>query len=1124
MGAFDGLGHFIARRYKAVIVLWILALLLAIPFAPQAMDAVEYNMLAMAPEDMDSMQAQAFIDANFNASGPGESTLIVVKASGQDSVLTQDVKAMVMNITGSLRDDPRLVNCTVISIYDPLLDEYTRMVIEGVLEVDTMANGTAMLLFGMPSSYPELWNSSFEASLLLFGISDLHLVAWEIIRDAEPGLSTAQVDEGAAAATFLGVDILLDVANVTGEARALADIWLADYLASWTITRSDLELVQDPSARNNASLAMAYPMFMDHAHAYFLAEGLEQEWPQAELVFNTTMETLLPMHVITPQDINDVCRAVVDAVLEPLITVLPEDFRAPVVAFVDGFQDRWDDNTTLSIDPNWTVHLIPDMAQVRQFVAEVEPALEAALPDEGRTVVSRIYELGWSGWNDTDEYREAVVDLVQDVLGGVTRDLVLQILDARSTLDPANITAMADGMVRDIPLNEYPIDIPQGVLAMLVNVPDNDTMLIALGYGDGIDGESLVPVVREIIAGAQVPVGVEVLVSGSDAINYDITASSTEDMEKIDPVSILLIIVLIGLFFRSLVSSIIPPSVIGIALGLALCCVFFIATYAMEVTNYVLVLIMVTMLGAGCDYGIFILSRYREERVKGLEKEDAVVKAVTWAGESITISGFTVMVGFGVLSISSFSMVSSIGVCLAIGIFLALMAALTFLPSLIMVTGDRVFWPTTTDHVRERIDDPLKADRVTRWSRRYFERTARTSIKHAKLFLVVAILITIPALYVVSTMDTSYDMISTMPDSDSKSGVNEIVEGFGGGMIDPIDIAYNFDGRIYNETAGLLSAQDRTDVAEQVVDISIPETFDLAKMDDLEAMCQQLATMDNVRLVTSPTRPFGEPIDYRNMSTYNLLEQSEYLMVMDASMSKDGTSAKVVVTLADQPFSELSIDTVTDIRTLLVEQTDAHGSVEAAYLTGGTALMYDISTLVADEFDYMEVFAILLIFTILLLILGAVLTPIRSILTILMSVIWTLALTNLVFTYVLGDQLLWLMPIVLIVVCLGLGMDYDIFLTTRIREEVHHGKELDDAIVDSVKATGGIITICGLIMAGAFATMTLSGSVMLQEFGFALAFAILIDATVVRMYLVPAIMSMMGKWNWWGPSVLRRRK
>jgi RND superfamily putative drug exporter len=141
-----------------------------------------------------------------------------------------------------------------------------------------------------------------------------------------------------------------------------------------------------------------------------------------------------------------------------------------------------------------------------------------------------------------------------------------------------------------------------------------------------------------------------------------------------------------------------------------------------------------------------------------------------------------------------------------------------------------------------------------------------------------------------------------------------------------------------------------------------------------------------------------------------------------------------------------------------------------------------------------------------------------------MSVMWTLALTAIIFEYVLDDQLLWLMPIVLIVVCLGLGMDYDIFLTTRIREEVHKGKSMKEAIVDSVKATGGIITICGLIMAGAFGTMTLSGSVMLQEFGFALAFAILLDATVVRMYLVPAIMSLMGKWNWWAPGKLQRTR
>ena len=105
---------------------------------------------------------------------------------------------------------------------------------------------------------------------------------------------------------------------------------------------------------------------------------------------------------------------------------------------------------------------------------------------------------------------------------------------------------------------------------------------------------------------------------------------------------------------------------------------------------------------------------------------------------------------------------------------------------------------------------------------------------------------------------------------------------------------------------------------------------------------------------------------------------------------------------------------------------------------------------------------------------------------------------------------------------MGLGMDYDIFLMTRVKEEVMKGKSDEEAIAHAVEYTGSIITICGVIMAGAFGTMMLSSMGMLQEFGFGLCFAILIDATIVRIYLVPAIMILLKKWNWWAPFGLQK--
>jgi RND superfamily putative drug exporter len=191
-------------------------------------------------------------------------------------------------------------------------------------------------------------------------------------------------------------------------------------------------------------------------------------------------------------------------------------------------------------------------------------------------------------------------------------------------------------------------------------------------------------------------------------------------------------------------------------------------------------------------------------------------------------------------------------------------------------------------------------------------------------------------------------------------------------------------------------------------------------------------------------------------------------------------------------------------------------------VAGATASMGDVSNSVNRDFATMRYVVIVGIFLVLLLVLGSILIPLRLILTVMLNVTWTVAATMVIFEFVKGVPVLWMMPMILFVIAMGLGMDYDIFLTTRIREEVSRGKSDDKAIMTAVERTGGIITACGLIMGGAFGSMMLSSTALLQEFGFGLAFVILIDTILVRIYLVPAIMLLLQKWNWYAPGRLQR--
>jgi hypothetical protein len=240
--------------------------------------------------------------------------------------------------------------------------------------------------------------------------------------------------------------------------------------------------------------------------------------------------------------------------------------------------------------------------------------------------------------------------------------------------------------------------------------------------------------------------------------------------------------------------------------------------------------------------------------------------------------------------------------------------------------------------------------------------------------------------------------------------------------------------------------------------------------------------------------------------------------------SGDVTYINVNSATNDPAMSPRSMESIAVIESATEQyMTDNASLVVQNWDTGTAVVMYEVSEEVKSQFTLIEILVVVLIIILLFIVMRSYLIPIRSVLTILMSITWTLAATHLVFGGLLAEDVLWLVPILLLVICLGLGMDYDILLTTRIKENVMaKGMSNDDAIYHAVTHTGSVITICGLIMGGAFGTLMISGMPMLQEIGFALCFAILVDALLVRTYIVPAVMHLLGDWNWKGPGAKKR--
>jgi RND superfamily putative drug exporter len=280
--------------------------------------------------------------------------------------------------------------------------------------------------------------------------------------------------------------------------------------------------------------------------------------------------------------------------------------------------------------------------------------------------------------------------------------------------------------------------------------------------------------------------------------------------------------------------------------------------------------------------------------------------------------------------------------------------------------------------------------------------------------------------------------------------------------------------------------------------------------------------------------PFTPPVAVYNDSTLTAL--MDYILNYSMATSVGGergtglpfdlTHVKITLITKAEAMSDRSMETIGFMNRVMTEFADNNQDVVAAkWLTGSAVVMYEISGLVSSEFLKVEVLAVILIFILLFFVMKSYVTPIRSILTILMSVVWTIAMTHLIFGSILGVGVMWMIPIILIVVCLGLGMDYDILLTTRIKENrLYKGLSNDDAIRYAVTHSGSVISICGLIMGGAFGTLMLSSTTMLQQFGFALCFAILVDALLVRTYIVPAAMHLLGDLSWKGPKSLHKKR
>ena len=653
-------------------------------------------------------------------------------------------------------------------------------------------------------------------------------------------------------------------------------------------------------------------------------------------------------------------------------------------------------------------------------------------------------------------------------------------------------------------LSQYLPLIPPAILQNFIS-PNKNAMIILVSFSrapgsfGSADSDPIlknIVIMRNIISQLKASDSepLQTYVTGDLATTADSSLGSTADLGRIEPVTVGAILILSGLFFWAFVTPFIPLATVGMALLMAEGGLYLIGKYIISIQDTTTTFLFTIMLGVGTDYAIFLMARYREERVEGRDKAEAVQTSITWSGESIATSATTVIIAFGAMTLTSFTLLRSIGVGLGFGVLIALLVSLTLIPSLILIAGDRIFWPTSG----KRFEAYAARARKRRAERPgYFRRAANFSVKRPVLVLGLALIISIPAIYIALTGSTSYDFAAGLPQAESVKGITVLEQSFGAGQIGPTQVLGQFPVPVL--VNGNLTANAQA---------------------SLEKLSQNIASLSNVKEVTGPTRPNGIPVNATNMAGLTPEERGAIL----GSIGKDNRTAILTVLFADEPFKQNSLNTVTQIRNLVgsLQSSDPSLAQDTILVGGASASTLDFANETVNQFNTIRILTVAAIFVVLLVVLGSYPLAITGILSIGLSIIWAYAATLLFFNNVLQSGVLFIIPLVLFLLLYGIGMDYNIFILTRIREEAQKGKETRQAVVDAVDRTGGIITALALILAGALGSLLLSSNRLLEGFGFAIALAVVLDAMVVRTYLVPAIMSLLGPRAWWGPNRLRR--
>lgn len=576
-------------------------------------------------------------------------------------------------------------------------------------------------------------------------------------------------------------------------------------------------------------------------------------------------------------------------------------------------------------------------------------------------------------------------------------------------------------------------------------------------------------------------------------------------------VVIALIVLLITL--GSLIAAGMPllTAILGIGVSMA---ALFSLSQLVNISSTTPVLAVMLGLAVGIDYALFITNKYRTYLLRGFSYKEALKSALATAGNAVVFAAFTVVIALAALTVVNIPFMTTMGLAGAGSIAIAALVAISALPALLRLSGSRIFGSKTRHQVEaaqkrgpEAVEHVAHNTIWYKWS----EQIIRKPILFLLVGLLIVIPIAIPAKDLKLGLPTDQYAAET---STERKAYDLLTEGFGVGFNAPLTVlvtglpAVSEDDR----TAARQFLMQQAQASGQAAQIPTTPEAQMAAMAQLELAVDQFANQVQLGKVAT-----------------EIAKLQDVKQALPATATEDGTKGIIQVIPETAPADKETLELIETLRNDATAEEITQNDEVTFQVTGAVALQEDINKKLADALPIYLSVVVGLSIILLIIAFRSILVPIKATLGFLLSVLAMFGALVAVFQWgwfgiaEAPGPIVSFIPIIATGVLFGLAMDYEFFLVSGMHEEFTQTKDAKRSVARGFRLGAKVVTAAAVIMISVFAGFIFNHDATIQAIGFALAIGILVDAFIVRMTIVPAVMTLLGKSAWWIPKWLDKR-